>query len=269
MSYDSEQKAAKKAREQAASEIETDLRQVQSLHTDALTYIAQVFCAITNPPEYGNIWRSAWTHAQDIHQRSFEMLNRCADAVSPIAVHYPKLQREVKEALYSLQLLTNCIRAITLQESREPASRKTESPPNPKSKPPRPDPAALTILRSMSATELRKALDTAADLSIGHAVVLLQYVINAEMYHRLERLPKLSADAKGVELVPGIYLQLGTAKLTQSRIAFAVRYLEVIGDLQTPKDRPRPKLPKKWMEGLSGDVNGVDHEELLHRVGAL
>ena len=266
MSYDSEQKAAKKAREQAASEIETDLRQVQSLHTDALTNVAQVFCAITNPPEYGHIWRSAWTHAQDIHQRSFEMLNRCASAVSLIAVYYPKLQSDVKEALYSLQLLTNCIRAITLQESREPASKKTESPPNPKSKP---DPAALTILRSMSATELRKALDTAADISIGHAVVLLQYVINAEMYHRLERLPKLSADAKGVELVPGIYLQLGTAKLTQSRIAFAVRYLEVIGDLQTPKDRPRPKLPKKWMEGLSGDVIGVDHEELLHRIGAL
>jgi hypothetical protein len=48
MSYDSEQKAAKKAREQAASEIETDLRQVQSLHTDALTNVAMVFCALTN-----------------------------------------------------------------------------------------------------------------------------------------------------------------------------------------------------------------------------
>jgi hypothetical protein len=78
MSYDSEQKAAKKAREQAASEIETDLRQVQSLHTDALTNVAMVFCALTNPPEYGNIWRSVWTQAQENHQRSFEMLNRCA-----------------------------------------------------------------------------------------------------------------------------------------------------------------------------------------------
>ncbi len=269
MSYDSEQKAAKRERERAASEIETDLRRLQSLNTDALTNVAMVFCALTMPPEYQNIWRSVWAQAQENHEHSFEMLNRCASAVSLIAVYYPKLQSDVKEALYSLQVLTNCIRPITLQESREPASRRTESPPNPKSKPPRPDPAALTILRSMSATELRKALDTAADLSIGHAVVLLQYVINAEMYHRLERLPKLSADAKGVELVPGIYLQLGTAKLTQSRIAFAVRYLEVIGDLQTPKDRPRPKLPKKWMEGLSGDVNGVDHEELLHRMGAL
>lgn len=267
MSYDSEQKAAKRERERAASEIETDLRRLQSLNTDALTNIAMVFCALTMPPEYQNIWRSVWAQAQENHARSFEMLGRCASAVSPIAVYYPKLQSDVKDALYSLKLLTNCLRAITLLESREPASKKTESPPNPKSKP---DPAALTVLQSWSGDKLRKALDTAADISIGHAVVLLEYVIIADVYHRLERLPKLSADAKGVELVPGIYLNLGTAKLTPTRLAFAIRYLEVLGYPQIlSKDRPPPKLSKKYMEGINADVAAVNQEELFHRIGAL
>ena len=269
MSYDSEQQAAKKARAQTASNVETDLRHVQSLLSDGLTNVAMVFCALTNPPAYDNIWRAVWTQAQENHQSAFEILTRCTDAVSTIAVHYPKLQREVKEALAALQLLTNCIRAITLLDSRKPANRPTESTPSPKSSAARPDPSSLAKLKVMSSDELRKALDTAADLSIGHAVVLLQYLVIAEMFHRLERLPKLSADAKGVELVPGIYLHLGTAKVTQSRLAFAVRYLEVVGDLKTPKDRPRPKLPKKWMEGLNGEVAAVNHEELLHRIGAL
>ena len=103
MSYDSEQKAAKQSRAKAASDIETDLRSVQILHTDGLTNVAMVFCALINPPAYDHIWRAVWTQAQENHQSAVELLTRCTDAVSTIAVHYPKLQGEVKEALVGLQ----------------------------------------------------------------------------------------------------------------------------------------------------------------------
>ena len=263
MSYDSEQQAAKKARARTASDIEIDLRHVQRLQTDGLTNVAIVFCALTNPPAYDDIWRAIWIQAQENHQRAFEMLTRCADAVSTIAVYYPKLHNEVKEALAGLQLLTNCIRAITILDSRKPTNRPTESTPSPKSSAARPDPAALASLKSMSGDELRKALDMAADISIGHAVVLLEYLLVAHLDSRLGRLPKLSADAKGVELVPGVYLALGTAKVSQTRLAFAVRYLEVKGLMPTIQ---KPKLSAKWMDALDGDVAGVNHEELLSRI---
>ena len=58
MSYDSEQQAAKKARARTASDIETDLRHVQRLQTDGLTNVAMVFCALTIPPAYDDIWLS-------------------------------------------------------------------------------------------------------------------------------------------------------------------------------------------------------------------
>jgi len=266
MGYADEQLAAKRRREREAGDIANDLRHVQQLHSDCLTNVAMVFCALTNPPAYKDIWKAIWIQAQENHQRAFEMLTRCVDAVSTIAVYYPKLHSEVKEALAGLQLLTNCIRAITLLDSQKPTNSPTESTPSPKSSAARPDPSSLAKLKVMSGDELRKALDTAADLSIGHAVVLLRYLLVEHLDSRLSRLPKLSADAKGVGLVPGVYLGLGTAKVTQTRLAFAVRYLEVKGLMPT---NDRPRLSKKWMDALDGDVAGANHEELLKLIGVV
>ena len=82
MSYDSELKAAKQSRAKAASDIETDLRSVQILHTDGLTNVAMVFCALINPPAYDNIWRAVWTQAQENHREAFELLTLSLDHIS-------------------------------------------------------------------------------------------------------------------------------------------------------------------------------------------
>jgi hypothetical protein len=268
MSYDSEQKAAKKARERTASDVEIDLRHVQSIQTDGLTNVAMVFCALTNPPAYDNIWRAVWTQAQENHREAFELLTRCTDAVSIIAVYYPKLQNDVKEALAALQLLTNCIRAITTLIPKPPMVPKWgDLGPEPRWSATHASKATMDGLRAMSDESLRKALDTAADLSIGHAAVLLEYFNRANLYARVEKgLPKLSEDLKGVELVPGIALMLGSVNVTKARLAFAIRYLQARGYWPSNVNK-RPKMPKKWMDALGKDYAEINHEELLKLIG--
>ena len=266
MSYDSEQKAAKQSRAKAASDIETDLRSVQILHTDGLTNVAMVFCALINPPAYDHIWRAVWTQAQENHQSAVELLTRCTDAVSTIAVHYPTLQGEVKEALAGLQLLTNCIRAITsLIPKSLMVPKEVDLGPEPRWSATHASKASMDGLRAKSDEALRKALDTAADLSVGHAAVLLEYLYRANLFARVAKeLPKLSNDLKGVELVPGVALMLGSVNVTKARLAFAIRYMETRGLLPSLK---KPKMPKKWMDALGKDYDEVNHEELFQAIG--
>ena len=79
-----------------------------------------------------------------------------------------------------------------------------------------------------------------------------------------KELPKLSNDLKGVELVPGIALMLGSVNVTKARLAFAIRYMETRGLLPSLK---KPKMPTKWMDALGKDYDEVNHEELFQAIG--
>ncbi len=274
MGYADEQLAAKRKREREAGDIAIELRHVQQLHTDCLTNVAMVFCALTNPPAYSDVWSHVWLQAQENHDLALIKLDRCSEAVTALKVYYPKLHSEVREAVAGHQLLSNCVRAIVglhaSRQERQSASTSKKpraATPKPKATTASPGPQSderrdtiLANLRAMSGDALRKALDKAAEISIGHAARLFEAIHTATVVDRLAGLPKLSTDAKGVEVTPGVDLGLGLVKVTESRLGFAVRYLEVKGLIPSLQ---KYKLPAKVISAIDSDVAGVSQEALL------
>ncbi len=227
------------------------VRQVQSLLTDGLRNATMVFCALTDrqkPAAYVNSWREAWTQTNQSHQRAFEQLNGSAGLISTIAASNPRMQSDLQQALADLALLTSSILALTpmIPEPQTPI-------------------ATADSLKAMSDEELRKALDIAANLSIAHAAVLMEYMFRADLYSRvLQGLPQLSKDLRGIEVVPGITLSLGSVNVIKARLAFARRYLEANGLLPSS---PKAQMPRKWTGPLDKDYAEVNHEALFLAVG--